>query len=317
MKVIYGIHDLSIAPKSSVVTIGVFDGVHAGHARVIGKAVARARSAGLKSVVITFDPHPEKTLGRRSGAPSLISLDHRIKLIKAMSADYIVVLHFSKALAGLSAISFAKEVLLEKAGAREAYVGENFYFGKGAKAGPYELKKLGAALGIKVIVVPTLKIGGYRASSSLIRTLISSGRLDTAAKFLGRPVSALGTVTAGANLARELGYPTANLNPHHEVIPPSGVYAVLVKYAGRTLKGVLNIGLRPTFYAPRDREPAIEVHIFNFHKTIYGRDLEVFFIKKIRDEKKFSGKELLIERIKQDEKKALSILKTAKIRSYR
>lgn len=115
----------------------------------------------------------------------------------------------------------------------------------------------------------------------------------------------------GVRIARELGYPTANLNPHHEVIPPSGVYAVLVSFQGRTYKGILNIGLRPTFYAPRDREPAIEVHIFGFNKDIYGRDLEVFFIKKIRNEVKFSNSDNLVKQIKNDEKMAKIVLNKA------
>lgn len=314
MKVIYGIKGLHIAPGRSVVTIGVFDGVHIGHVSVIKKAIARARSEGLESVIITFDPHPLKTIRKRPGAPSLISLDHRIRLLRALSPDYIVVLRFSKALARQSPSYFAREVLAHRAGAKEVYVGEDFYFGKGAKAGPGELRKLGRALGFGVEVVPYVKIGASRVSSSLIRGLIAGGDLKKAGKLLGRTVSVLGTVTSGANLARELGYPTANLNPHHEIIPPCGVYAVLVRYGDKMLKGVLNIGLRPTFYAPRDREPAIEVHIFNFHKTIYGRELEVIFVKKIRDERRFPDRERLIARIEEDEKAAVAILRNTGFR---
>ncbi len=311
MKVLKGLNSLHCPAQSSVVTIGVFDGVHAGHCRVIRKTVAAARASGLKSIVVTFDPHPAKILSYSREAPSLISLEHRIRLIGAMSPDYVVVMKFTKALASISPEAFAKKVLVAHAGAREVYVGDNFYFGKGAGAGSGELRRLGVRLGFKVSVVHAVKIGMQRISSSLIRKLITSGQLRESEKFLGRPVSVLGTVVSGANLARELGYPTANLNPHHEVIPPSGVYAAMVKYGRRFFKGVLNIGDRPTFYAPRDREPAIEVHIFDFSERIYGHDLEVFFIGKIRDEKKFSGKERLVRQIEKDKKSALDILRKA------
>jgi riboflavin kinase/FMN adenylyltransferase len=317
MKVLRGLHELHLAPKSSVVTIGVFDGVHAGHVKVIRRAVARGRAAGLKSVVITFEPHPAKVLRRSSGVPSLISLDHRIRLIKALSPDYLVVLNFTKALAALTSEAFAKDILASHAGAKEAYVGDNFYFGKGAGAGPQELKKLGKRFGFKVAVVRSVKIDRKKISSSLIRKLITAGRLSEAAKFLARPVSVLGTVVSGANLARELGYPTANLNPHHEVIPPSGVYAVLVRHGKRLFKGVLNIGVRPTFYAPRDREPAIEVHIFGFRERIYGHDLEVFFLRKIRRERKFRTKEDLIRQIGQDERAALTVVRRTGIKEIK
>lgn len=317
MKVLRGLNRLHCGQNSSIVTIGVFDGVHVGHNAVIRKAVARARALGLESIVITFDPNPAKLLRRSSRAPSLISLEHRMRLIETMAPDRVAVLRFTKTLASLSPEAFVKNILLAHAGASEVYVGDNFYFGKAAEAGTKELQKLGIRLGFKVTVVRAVRIGRKRISSSHIRKLVTSGRLHEAEKFLGRPVSVLGTVTSGANLARELGYPTANLNPHHEVIPPSGVYAAMVRYGGKLFKGVLNIGNRPTFYAPRDQEPAIEVHIFGFNKKIYGHDLEVFFIRKIRDEKKFSCKEALIRQIEKDEKSALALLRKAALRNIK
>jgi riboflavin kinase/FMN adenylyltransferase len=317
MKVSRGLNSLRAGKNSSIVTIGVFDGVHVGHSVVIRKTVARAKALGLKSMVITFDPNPAKVLSKPAKTPSLISLEHRIRLIGEMAPDHVAVLRFTKKLASLSPEAFVSNVLLAHAGAAEVYVGDNFYFGNAAEAGTEELQKLGARLGFKVTVVNAIKIGTNRISSSRIRKLIAGGRLQEAEKFLGRPVSVLGTVVSGANLARELGYPTANLNPHHEVIPPSGVYAVMVRYGGKLFKGVLNIGTRPTFYAPRDREPAIEVHIFGFGKRIYGHDLEVFFIRKIRDEKKFSGKESLVRQIKKDKKSALSILRKADLKDIK
>lgn len=308
MKVVHGIKNLKESIRGSVVTIGVFDGVHIGHKRVIDKAVSRARELRLESVVLTFDPHPAKMLEPRPSVPSLISLDHRIRLIGALGVDTLVVVKFTRKLAALSPERFVKDVLVRRLGAKCVYVGENFYFGAGAKAGVNKLKRIAAVFGVEVAEVQAVKVRGRIASSSLARALISKGDLDAASKILGRPVSVLGTVVRGSRLARELGYPTANINPHHEAIPPAGVYAVKVRLDKSYYKGVLNIGVRPTFYAPRDRETEIEVHIFNFKNNIYGRDIEVFFIKKIRDEFEFEGRGALIDRIKLDEKTARAIL---------
>ena len=304
---IRGLNNLHIK-EGSVVTIGVFDGMHIGHRKIIGDVVKRAKALGLASAAVTFDPHPLKVLSRGHAIPSLISLDHRIRLIKECGLDILVVLKFTKAVSSLSAEDFVKDILVDRMNAREIYVGGDFYFGKGRKAGPTALKALAKRHALKVRVVKPVKASGRVVSSSLIRKLIAAGELRKAAKFLARPVSVLGTVVSGANLARELGYPTANLNPHHEAIPPSGVYACLVRYGKKFYKGILNIGTAPTFYSPRDREPAIEVHIFDFRKDVYGKDLEVLFIGKLRDEKRFKDKDTLVAEIEKDEKAARKIL---------
>jgi len=300
MKLIKGLRQIKTPIRGSVVTIGVFDGVHIGHRKIIRSVVERARRLKLKSVVLTFDPHPMKVLRPSTRTPSLMSLGHRIRLITELGADVLAVAKFSKAFAKLSAEKFARDVLVGRLRAREVYVSEGFYFGKGAGADKEELKNIGRALGFKVNVVAPIKAGRQTVSSSLIRMAVAKGDLKLAAKFLGRPVSILGTVVRGVRLARELGYPTANVNPHHEVIPPGGVYAVRVRYKGMFFKGVLNIGTRPTFFSPRDREPSIEVHIFDFHKHIYGNDLEILFVKKLREEVKFKDREELVRQIRDD-----------------
>ena len=181
-------------------------------------------------------------------------------------------------------------------------MGEDFCFGRGAKAGVKELKIIGRKYGLKIHAVKHLKRAGSIVSSSLIRRLVIAGRISEASKLLGRPFSILGTVVGGAKLARSLGYPTANVNPHHEAIPPSGVYAVKVKFKERFFKGIMNIGIRPTFYdRGTDEEPSIEVHIFNFHGKIYGKDLEIIFADKLRNEKKFKTIDSLVRQIKKDE----------------
>jgi riboflavin kinase/FMN adenylyltransferase len=299
---------LNMDTNSSIVTIGVFDGVHAGHRKVIKAAVSRASRLGLISIVVTFDPHPAKVLAPGRNLPMLMSLKHRMRLIKALGVDRIVVLPFTQAFARIRAEDFIRKVIANRLSAREVYVGEDFRFAKGGSTGLRGLVRIAAAHGILVRAVKHVKAAGRVVSSSLIRRLINSGDLGTASRLLGRNVSVLGTVVPGARLARELGYPTANINPHHEAIPPSGVYAIKAYYCGRTFNGILNIGVRPTFYAPNDREPAIEAHLFDFSKKIYGKDLEISFIRKIRREIAFKDKDKLVSRIRLDEKIARRIL---------
>lgn len=294
--------------KGAVIAIGVFDGVHIGHRKIIKSAVGRAGKLGLKSVVLTFDPHPMKVIRPGAKVPSLISICHRVRLIKEIGAAAVVILKFTKAVARMSAGEFIGDVLIKRFGMKELYVGQDFRFGAGAVTGIKDLGLLASAYDFRLNVVKPVKADRQIVSSSAIRRLIMKGDIRKAQKFLGRPVSVLGTVVSGARLARELGYPTANINPHHEVIPPSGVYAVRVRLNKDMLNGVLNIGFRPTFYGPRDKEPSIEVHIFDFNKRIYGKDLEIFFVRKIRDESRFADKDALVEQVRKDENAARSIL---------
>lgn len=300
MRIIRGLRNLKSPIKASAVTIGVFDGVHIGHRKIIEKVVACAKDKGLEAVVVTFDPHPSKVLSPSEKAPSLISLDHRLDIFKRLGVDTAVVINFAKPFAGMKPEDFVKKVLVGSLGARFIYTGENFYFGNSASANFSALKNLAGSYGIRAVSVPTVKVSGEAVSSSLIRRYITSGGLEKARRLLGRPVSILGTVIRGARFARVLGYPTANINPHHEVIPPAGVYAVRVRIGKVVRGGVLNIGKRPTFYAPRDKEPDIEAHIFDFKSRIYGKEIEVCFVRKIRDEKRFKDAAALVMQIKKD-----------------
>ena len=307
MRIIRGLRNLKRPIMASAVTIGMFDGVHVGHRKVIADVVACARDKGLEAVVVTFDPHPSKVLSPSKNVPSLISLDHRLDLFKRLGVDTAMVINFAKPFARMSPENFVKKILVDKLGARFIYTGENFYFGNSASAGSGVLNRIAAPYGVKVISVKPVSIAGEAVSSSLIRKYVTTGKLKKAERLLGRPISILGTVIRGARFARMLGYPTANINPHHEVIPPAGVYAVKVRIDNVVRGGVLNIGKRPTFYAPRDEEPEIEAHIFNFKSRIYGKDIEVYFVRKIRNEKRFKDARALINRIKKDTGLALQI----------
>ncbi len=310
MKVIRGFKNLERPIKESVLTIGVFDGVHLGHKKIIKAVVSRARILRIKSVVLTFDPHPLKVLNRDACVLSLISLDHRIKLIDELGIDYLIVAKFTKSISSMEPSIFVKKILVNKLGLKEIYVGDNFYFGKGAGGDIKVLKKISGEFGFRVKIFKPVRSDGHIISSSLIRHLIINGKIRETSKFLGRPVSILGTVVKGRKIGRILGFPTANIDPHHEAIPPGGVYAVRVRFKNRLLKGVLNIGTRPTLcVSPAAYEPTIEVHIFDFNRQIYGQDLEIIFVKKIRDERRFKNKDKLISRIRLDSELVRRILK--------
>jgi len=309
MKIYNGLKKIPRSLKGAVVTIGVFDGVHRGHQRILKRVVRRARAARVMSVVVTFEPHPARVLAPRREIPFLTTVEHRLRIIEGLGIDACIVLKFDRRFAALSAERFARDVLGARIGAGCVVVGENFLFGS-QQAGAARLAKLGEGLGFCVERVGSLKRGGSAVSSSRIRREIEAGRLGSAAGMLGRPVSVFGTVVRGDARGRILGFKTANINPHHEAIPPSGVYVVFVRLSGKLYKGVLNIGRRPTFYGPRgeDEEPLIEAHIFSFNRNIYGKDLEVRFVRKIRKEKRFVDKDRLALQIRRDAKKAMEVL---------
>lgn len=293
MKIVRGFNKIKRVERS-VVCLGVFDGVHRGHRNILKAAVRKAHSVKGKSVVLTFWPHPQKE-------ESLYSLEHRIRLIEELGIDVCIAVNFNKNFSEISALDFVKNILLKKIGACYVYIGENFRFGRGAEGRLETLKKLSKECGFKLKIFKVSKIKNRPISSTYIRTLIKKGDLMAAQKLLMRPVSILGTVIRGASLGRRLGFPTANINPHHEIIPPFGVYAVKVIFEGKRLNGICNIGIRPTFKREDEYSKThIELHVLDFSRDIYGKDLEVQFIKKIRDEKKFNSAVTLIEQIKKD-----------------
>ena len=274
----------------TAVTIGIFDGVHKGHQKILQKVIYEARKNRLKSVVVTFDPHPVKVLSPGARIPLLMSLDHRIRLIKKMGVDYCLVKKFTKEFSKLGPEEFIKGLLVDKLNLKVLVTGENFLFGFKEKGCSKLLKKLSRIYNFKFYSIPPLKIKGEYVSSTRIRKLIEKGRLELAKKLLARPVAILGTVVKGKSLGRKLGFPTANIDPHHESIPPAGVYSVDAAMGKKIYRGVLNISLHKI----------IEVHILDFNKNIYGKDIEVIFKQKIRNEKKFKSLEALQRQISLD-----------------
>mgnify|MGYP001574225166 CR=1 FL=1 len=290
MKVIYGLSKIK-KYKKPVIALGVFDGVHRGHRRILKAVVDKAKQIKGTSMVVTFwpDPHREK---------SLYSLEHRLKLMESIGIEVCIVIKFNKEFSIISAEDFIRDILVNKIGAQYIYVGRNFRFGKQARGDFKTLDKVSHIYNFKLKLFDIIKINNQPISSTYIRRLITKGKLNTARKLLSRPVSVLGTVIKGTSLAGRLGFPTANIDPHHEVLPPSGIYAVSVIFNHKNFQGVCYIGSKPTL--KRQIEKHIEVYIFNFRKNIYGKYLEIQFIKKIREERKFSSLESLAQQVKKD-----------------
>jgi riboflavin kinase/FMN adenylyltransferase len=306
MEVVYGIKNIGKF-SNAVVALGVFDGVHLAHRKVLRACARKAKDIKGSSIVLTFWPHPQKR-------PALYSLEHRLKLIAQMGIDACIVINFNKKFAALSAQDFIHKVLVEKLRARYIFIGKNFRFGRFAAGEHNLLKQYAKDYHYRVKVINVIKRQGNIISSTLIRKLIASGKLRQAQSLLSRPVNILGTVVRGSSFATKLGFPTANINPHHEILPPAGIYAVKVLLGHRRLNGICYIGTRPTLKVTRlqghkvNRSMRVEAHIFDFNQHIYGRDMELQFIRKIRDEKKFPSFKALAEQIKKDASGARQLL---------
>lgn len=311
MRLIKGIENLGQKFIRPVVAIGIFDGVHLAHQRIIQQVVRRAKSIKGTSLVITFNPHPASMFSGRGKPVALItSVGHRINLLRNLGVDIVLLLDFNKDFAGTGAADFAQRILIDKIGTSGLIVGKGFHFGRARSGTIVLLKKLLKPSDVKLEQINPIKKNGKIISSSKIRALIQKGRIKQANAFLGRRFSILGKVRAGRARGRLLGYPTANIAPEQEVIPERGVYAVWVKLHHQFFPGILNIGLRPTFATKGNSPDTIEVHIFNFRKKIYGRKLEIFFAQRIRPEKRFASIAKLLAQIRKDELRAKRILKS-------
>ncbi|MDP8260626.1 MAG: riboflavin biosynthesis protein RibF [Candidatus Gygaella obscura] len=291
MKVINGFNRLKGKISASVVTFGIFDGLHKGHALILKKAVCRARRLKIKSVCITFWPSPKKSL-------LLYSLEHRLNLLEQFGLDICIVVNLSKHFSQLSIDDFVKNILLKRLNVREVVIGDNFRFGKKRSKKVEDLILYAEDYGFKVLAIKLAKYKHKNISSTRIRDYILKGELYQVKKMLGRKVSILGTVVHGRHIATaHLDLATANINPHHEVLPPDGVYQVSVNIEKKRLPGICYIGIRPTLNLKRR---VVEVHILNFKKNLYGKELYIAFGKKIRNDRKFKNLLELKRQIKAD-----------------
>ncbi|MDZ7270092.1 MAG: bifunctional riboflavin kinase/FAD synthetase [candidate division KSB1 bacterium] len=288
--------------EKSVVTIGTFDGVHVGHRAIIERVVVRAAQENLPAVVVTFEPHPQLVVPRpdRPHIHLLSLFEEKVALLEALGVTVVVALPFSNELAQTEPGDFVRSVLHEALGAARVVVGYDHTFGKGRSGTVTMLHELGVTFGFDVEVVPKLMVDGAPVSSTRVRQLLTNGDVSGAARLLGRNYTLQGTVVQGRGLGRKLGYPTANLNPPAaKLVPKSGTYAVLVHLDGRRFRGLLNIGVRPTFGEP-SAGPVLEVHIYDYEGQLYGETVSVEFLGRIRGEQRFASSRELVRQIEAD-----------------
>jgi riboflavin kinase/FMN adenylyltransferase len=290
----------SVLPQPSVVTPGNHDGVHLGHRLLLQTAREQARGAGHRVVALTFDPHPTQFIAKDRGVELLTEPTRRRELLLALGADEVIFKRFDAAFAALSPEQFARDVLVHEAGARAVVVGSDFRFGAGRAGDVAALHRLGTQLGFTAIDVAKVQSVGGVVSSSRIRQALSEGDVSTAAHMLGRVHDVTRRVIRGDQRGRTIGVPTANLALEGSLLPRQGVYAVVARVMGDPervlLPGVANLGTRPTVAAGR----SFEVHLLDFSRDIYDRELRVGFVARLRDEQKFSGLDALKQQIQLD-----------------
>jgi riboflavin kinase/FMN adenylyltransferase len=306
MEILRSIPELRDLPGPLFTAIGVFDGVHLGHQSVISTSARHAQEAGGTPVVVTFDPHPAKVL-RPEEAPRLITAtQHKIALIRELGVAHLLVVKFDREFANTPPEAFVHQLVEHAKPLREICVGHEWSFGKNRAGNLALLQKLGAENDFNVVGIKPVAVNGTVVSSTAIRRAVETGDLARAAEMLGREYTILGTVKRGAQLGRQLGFPTANLSAHSEQFPPNGVYAAEAKLGDETFRGVVNLGVRPTI-AGAQPERLLELHLFDMHREIYGEDVEVRFTRYLRAEQKFDSLEALKAQIARDAEEARKV----------
>jgi len=306
MEVINGIEEVSRSFRNPVLTIGNFDGVHLGHVGIFHRVKDLARALGGESLVMTFHPHPIKVLSPGNGPPLITLHEQKVQLIEAAGIDVLIVVQFTIAFAQMTADDFVERILHEKIGARAVIVGPDYRFGRDRRGNIAFLMTMGKKFNFEVHVVPDLTVNGKEVSSSAIRSFILAGDVERARTMLGRDYQVSGRVVRGRDRGgRLLGFPTANLVLMEKLTPKQGVYATEVWVGGRRYQGATNIGYNPTF---RNGVLSVETHIIDFSGDLYGKTLQVRFIKRLRDEKAFSGPQELAAQIQRDVRQAREIL---------
>jgi riboflavin kinase/FMN adenylyltransferase len=306
MEILRSIPELRDLPGPLFTAIGVFDGVHLGHQSVISTSARHAQEAGGTPVVVTFDPHPAKVL-RPEEAPRLITAtQHKIALIRELGVAHLLVVKFDREFANTPPEAFVHQLVEHAKPLREICVGHEWSFGKNRAGNLALLQKLGAENDFNVVGIKPVAVNGTVVSSTAIRRAVETGDLARAAEMLGREYTILGTVKRGAQLGRQLGFPTANLSAHSEQFPPNGVYAAEAKLGDETFRGVVNLGVRPTIAGAKP-ERLLELHLFDMHREIYGEDVEVRFTRYLRAEQKFDSLEALKAQIARDAEEARKV----------
>ena len=294
--------------QNTWLTIGVFDGVHRGHQEILSNLTAGAHENGVPAVVLTFWPHPGVVLGKRKHLKSLTTPEERADLLGALGVDVVVTQPFTPEFGKLSALDFMR-LVSERLGLRSLWIGYDFALGRNREGNFERLTELGMELGYEVQAIGPVKNGTDVLSSSLVRQRIRNGEVAHAAENLGRFYSLSGPVVHGDGRGRKINIPTANVDyPKDKVIPAFGVYACWAWVGGEKHPAAVNIGINPTF-TPDKETPNVEAHLLDFSRELYGDELELEFVQRLRDEMKFDGVEALLKQIHADISKTRDILK--------
>ena len=298
-QILQGLDDVVARPR--VVGLGSFDGVHLGHRRVIGEAVAAAERWSVPALVATFHPLPRSVVDPSNAPPSLSSLATRVGLIADLGPGEILILRFTRALAAVGADEFVRDVLVRRLAAEEVVVGANFRFGHDRSGDVELLARLGAQHGFAVTAVPLLEVGGERVSSTRIRALVEAGAVEEAAALLGRPPALEGAVVRGDGRGRELGMPTANLGfPPGHATPSEGVYAgyAVLAPGARRVPAAISIGRNETFGGTPGLR--VEAHLLDVDEDLYGLPMRVEFVRRLRGQVRYDGVEPLVVQMRTD-----------------
>lgn len=285
--------------RPTILTFGVFDGLHLGHQQIMSKVVERARATGLAATVVTFDPHPRAVLHPETAPPMLQTLEQKVEGMQKLGIDQVVVLHFDHEMAEVTAEDFLLRIIFGYLDAQEVYLGHGFAFGHN-REGRFELlKRVADRLNRVAEEIPEITIRDRRISSTVIRRLLSAGRVNLTRRMLGRPYGVEGQVVEGRKIAKaQLNYATANLKPHNGVLPAIGVYVTLALVDGGWLRSITNVGHRPTFGG--DAVVTVETHILDFDRQLYGERIRVRFLHRLRGEVKFGSVDALRAQIDRD-----------------
>jgi riboflavin kinase/FMN adenylyltransferase len=306
MELIRGLHNLRARHRGSVVTIGVYDGVHRGHQQLLAAVREKAGALGLPATVVTFEPTPREYFEGDAAPSRLMRLREKLEALQLYGIDRVVVLRFDRRMQTIAAQEFIDRLLVDGLGTRHLVVGHDFHFARKREGNIDTLLQSGLVHGFSVEQVGRFLCDGERVSSSLVREALGRGDLQRAQGLLGRPYRIAGRVRRGQQLGRKLGYPTANLALHRKVVPLWGIFAVRVSGAGLVHRpAVVSLGTRPTI---NGTDPLLEVHVFDFDGDLYGKYLDVDFVQRLRDEKKFESLDALVEQMHRDAAAARALL---------
>ena len=312
MRLFHGTDNAEIA-RPTVLTLGVFDGLHLGHQLIMSTVVERARACHAVPTVITFDPHPRAVLHPESAPPLLQTFDQKVEAFDVLGIEQTIVVRFTRAFAQIEAESFLRDVVRDRLQAVEVYLGRGFAFGRHREGNIELLRKVSEQLGFRAEEVPEVRLRGQRISSSTIRKLLAEGRVNLARRMLGRPYGVEGRVVRGAERGRTIGFPTANLRPENRVIPRNGVYVTATLIEGAWRRSVTNIGTRPTFESDA-AQPSVETYVMDWTGDLYGDVVRVRFLHRLRDERKFASIDELKRQIARDRDRASAYFERSGVR---